>query len=467
MTEQNERPESGVAPVGDADWWCDIHLQAFLSLTVADLKVERRELVWVKRFFKQHKRPEYYDRFHKVIDERHEDAFDPAAFEHLAVIARQRMRDGEKQRFINNLAQMCKAKGNISNEEYESVLVIADRIGLEDIRADSIINSVFSINDTFNAVLGLLALGIILYLMRMVLVPLVIAIFATMIINRVEAPLARLLRLERIRWASKLGALVLMFTALFLITWAAVGSAAEIADRLPFYKEKIATMAAQLNALSERFGVEWPSDAAIFDQLNRIPVGATIGGFFGSLFNIVGNFLLVAIFTGFLVFSSDRFVGVGQEFTENVTAYISVKTMMSLLTAGLALILCWSFGIDFALFWATVIFLLNYIPAVGAIIATIPPVLLAAIQLDSWSAIFLFTGLFVMMHVLIGQVLEPKLMGDKLAVNPIAILLGLILWGFLWGIPGMFLAAPLMALLRVHSSYYNFSRPLERLLAAN
>ena len=98
----------------------------------------------------------------------------------------------------------------------------------------------------------------------------------------------------------------------------------------------------------------------------------------------------------------------------------------------LALILCWSFGIDFAFFWATLIFLLNFIPAVGAIIATVPPVLLAAIQLDAWASVFLFAGLFVAMHILVGQVLEPKLMGDKLAVNPIAILLGLIFWGWNW-----------------------------------
>ena len=61
---------------------------------------------------------------------------------------------------------------------------------------------------------------------------------------------------------------------------------------------------------------------------------------------------------------------------------------------------------------------------------------------------------------------EKKLMGDKLAVKPVAILLGLIFWGFLWGIPGMFLAAPLMALLRILASNFNFSRSFERLLAA-
>jgi len=76
-----------------------------------------------------------------------------------------------------------------------------------------------------------------------------------------------------------------------------------------------------------------------------------------------------------------------------------------------------------------------------------------------------FSALLITAQVILGQVLEPKLMGRKLAVKPLAILLGLIFWGVLWGIPGMFLAAPLMALIRILSSYFNFSRGFERLLA--
>lgn len=454
-------------PAPEHDWWCELHLQAFLSLTIADLKIERRELVWVKRFFVANGHPDYYERFRRIIEQKQQSAFDEQSFDALAAIARQRMGDGDRRRFVNNLAQMCKAKGSISAEEYEDILEVAERIGMEDTLADSIIASVFSINDTFLAIIGLLALGAILYLMRVVLVPLVIAIFVAMIINRVEAPLARRLRLQRWRWLSKLATMLLLFSALSSVLLAAAESATEFADKLPYYQEKLWSTIAELNALSERFGVVWPGEAVIAEQLAQIPIGSTLQDVLGSIVNLSGNFLLVVVFTGFLVFSTDRLSGLGQDFTDKITAYVTIKTMMSVLTAVLALILCLSFGIDFALFWATVIFLLNYVPAVGAIIATLPPVLLAAIQLDSWSAVFVFAGLFTVLHVFIGQVLEPKLMGDRLSVNPIAILLGLIFWGFLWGIPGMFLAAPLMALLRVYSSYYNFSRPLERLLSAD
>jgi predicted PurR-regulated permease PerM len=192
-----------------------------------------------------------------------------------------------------------------------------------------------------------------------------------------------------------------------------------------------------------------------------------VGGFIGQLVNLTGNFLLVVIFTGFLVFSSTGFKGILQEMNEKISGYISIKSLSSLITGIVVFSICKAFGIDFALFWAVLGFLLNFIPSVGSIIASIPPILLSMIQLEAWSSVLLFTLSLVVAHVLIGQVLEPKLMGSRLAVKPVAILMGLIFWGFLWGLPGMFLAAPLMALLRILSSYFNFSRNFERLLAAD
>ncbi|MCK5797144.1 MAG: AI-2E family transporter, partial [Deltaproteobacteria bacterium] len=142
------------------------------------------------------------------------------------------------------------------------------------------------------------------------------------------------------------------------------------------------------------------------------------------------------------------------------------KAMIGVVTGIGVATLCWVFGIDFPLFWAILAFLLNFIPSVGSIIASLPPILLAFIQIDSTGLALGFMASMIGLQVLLGNVIEPKIMGDKLAINPIAILIGLIFWGFLWGLPGMFLAAPLMALLRILASYFNFSRSVERLLSA-
>jgi predicted PurR-regulated permease PerM len=138
---------------------------------------------------------------------------------------------------------------------------------------------------------------------------------------------------------------------------------------------------------------------------------------------------------------------------------------MCLLTGAAFVLMCWGFGIDFALFWGLVAFLLNYIPAVGSIIATLPLILLAMIELHSRTSVVLFAVILLVVHQLIAQILEPKLMGVRLSLKPVAILLGLMFWGLLWGVPGMFLATPLMVLIRIVSSHFNVTRGFERLLA--
>lgn len=458
-------PANDSAPT--SDWWADLHLHAFVSLTIADRKVERRERVWVKGFFVRHRRPQYFDEFQRLVDA--SDAYAPADIKALTAVARERMGEADKRGFVNNLAQMCKSKGSMAEEEYGSILDFADGVGLEDIDADAIINSVFSINDTFGAIVGLLALGIVLYFTRIVVVPLVIAIFAAIIIRNLDHRVSKTLNLRRLRWLSRLVTMVVLFGGVFLVFTAAASSGKEIVDKLPSYQAKLWDLFWRLDAAINTAGLGELSLTNVTEQLAQIPIAGTLSGFLGSIVTFLGNFLLVIIFTGFLVFTppTGTGAGAGQEIADKITAYLSVKSLMSLLTAAMVLIVCLIFGIDFALFWATLAFLLNYIPSVGAIAASLPPMLLAVIQLESFSTVLLFAGTLTACHVGIGQVLEPKLMGDKLAVNPIAILLGLIFWGFLWGIPGMFLAAPLMALLRIYSSHYNFSRGLERLLAAD
>jgi predicted PurR-regulated permease PerM len=431
----------------DLDWRDLFHLHAFLSLGLSDHQIERRELVWIKRYFAR-RGHELLVEMDRWLECGHCDQ------EQLGELV---------DRASAELAQMCKSKGSISTTEYERILDLAEQIGVRDTDADAIIHSVYSINDTFMAIVGLLALGAILYLTQVVIVPLIIALFVTMIINKVEGLVASALSLRRLRWLNKVVAMVLILGVLFGLAMAAVVSGKEIATRVPYYEQKIGAMLEASPAAQK--ALRWARESGLHEQLGKLPIGGTIKSFLGSLVNLLGNFVLVMIFTGFLVFSGESFTGILQEMNEKISAYISIKTLVSVITGALVFVLCLAFGIDFALFWAILGFLLNYIPSVGSIIATAPPILLSMIQLDSWGGVIAFAALFIVLQVLLGQVLEPKLMGDKLAVKPVAILLGLIFWGFLWGIPGMLLAAPLMALLRILASYFNFSRSFERLLA--
>ncbi|HOX42480.1 MAG TPA: AI-2E family transporter [Myxococcota bacterium] len=454
-------PDPKTTPFGD-DWRGHFYLHSFVQLSLADRQIERREQVWIKRYLNDHGLAHLLPHLAELIAC---GGCDEHELEELTRRAAAELSMAEKRRFIYNLAQLVQSKGAFNPEEHGSILDLAERLGVADTDADAIIRSVYSINDTFTAILGLLAIGVILYFTQAVIVPLVIAIFITMIIHKVEGLVARALGLRRFRWLNKIAAMVLILGVLFGLVMAAVVSARDIATRFPYYETRMSQTLQE--SPTAQAALAWMQENGVLEQLKQLPIGSTVSGFLGSLIKLLGNFVLVVIFTGFLVFSTTSFTGVLQEMNEKISAYITIKTLMSLLTGLVTYLLCWAFGVDFALFWATLGFLLNFIPSVGSIVATVPPILLAMVQLDSWAAIVGFAGLFVVLQVLMGQVLEPKLMGTRLAIKPVAILLGLIFWGFLWGIPGMFLATPLVALMRILSSYFNFSRGLERLLAAD
>jgi AI-2 transport protein TqsA len=454
-------PDDNPTP-GPGDWRSHFYMHSFLRLSLADRKIERRAQVWIKRYLNDHDLAHMIPRMHELIAY---GGCDEAELEELTRRAAAELSMAEKRRFIYNLAQLVQSKGAVNSQEYESILNLAERLGVADTDADAIIHSVYSVNDIFTASVGLLAIGAILYFTQVVIVPLVIAIFITMIIHKVEGVVARALRLRRFRWLSTIAAMVLILGVLFGLIMAAVVSAGDIVTRFPSYETRL-TQAMERSHTAQA-ALTWMQEHGVLEQLKHLPIGATVSGFLGSLVTLLGNFVLVVIFTGFLLVSTTSFTGVLQEMTDKIGAYITIKTMVSLLTGLLAYLLCWAFGVEFALFWATLAFLLNYIPTLGAIVASVPPILLAMVQLHSWAALAAFAGLFAVMQVILGQVLEPRLMGTRLAIKPVALLLGLIFWGVLWGIPGMFLATPLLAFLHILSSYFNFSRGFEHLLAAD
>jgi len=122
-------------------------------------------------------------------------------------------------------------------------------------------------------------------------------------------------------------------------------------------------------------------------------------------------------------------------------------------------------GVDFASFWGFTIFLLNYIPIIGSVVATLFPALLTLIQFDTFTP-FLIVGIgLTSAQFIVGNVIEPKLMGSSLNLSPLVVLLSLALWGSLWGIPGMFLCIPIMVILLIVLSHFDATRPLAVMLS--
>lgn len=132
-----------------------------------------------------------------------------------------------------------------------------------------------------------------------------------------------------------------------------------------------------------------------------------------------------------------------------IGTYIKVKALTSFLTGLLYTVICFSFGLDFFLLWGFLAFSLNFIPVVGSVIATIPPVLMATMYFDGTGTLLLFILLLLLVQLVVGSIMEPKLMGSSLSLNFVTVVLGIVFWGNLWGTAGMILSVPMMVLLKV------------------
>lgn len=134
--------------------------------------------------------------------------------------------------------------------------------------------------------------------------------------------------------------------------------------------------------------------------------------------------------------------------TRDIQKYLGIKTMISIATGGLAGLLCWAAEIDFPLLWGILAFALNYIPAVGSIIAGVPPVILALLTHDAQHALAVACG-YLVINGFLGNFIEPALLGRRFGLSTVVVVISVLFWGYVWGPLGMLLAVPLTMMVKV------------------
>jgi predicted PurR-regulated permease PerM len=217
----------------------------------------------------------------------------------------------------------------------------------------------------------------------------------------------------------------------------------------------------------------------LIDELNFQKILMSIYGGFTS---VAGSAVLIALYVGFLFVEQSMFSqklallvpssrkqktvkSLIKRTIKDTQTYLGLKTLMGLLTAMASFgIMTW-IGLDFAEFWALLIFFLNYIPSIGAIIATLFPALLALIQFQTWMPFVFMTSGLVFVQFMIGNILEPRYMGRSLNLSPLVILFSLGLWGIIWGVVGMFLSVPITVTMIILFAHFPTTRPIAVLLS--
>ena len=188
----------------------------------------------------------------------------------------------------------------------------------------------------------------------------------------------------------------------------------------------------------------------------------------GTVVGLLTTGGLVAIFVVYLLAGrrpAELRTGFYAEIDAKVQRYIVTKVAVSATTGTLVGLILWLFGLELALVFGVAAFLLNFIPSVGSIVATLLPLPIALIQYESIWPIIGVLALPGAVQITIGNGVEPILLGESLDLHPVVVLLALIFWGMLWGVVGMLLAAPITAILRIVLARIETTRPVAEILA--
>lgn len=332
-----------------------------------------------------------------------------------------------------------------------------------------------------STVIGISGVIALLVFGKALLLPFAIAVIVWYVIDALSASF------ERIKIGSAYPfARFSLLSALTVIVLLGMGLVQMIGDTVvqvqnaaPGYQDNVAKILGKFSAMT---GVEIaPKISEFFSQIN---LGSIVGSIAAALMSLAGDVGMVAIYVAFLLIEQRYFeVKMGKLFPDEekrsrvqnilnhiqsqIRQYLYLKTVLSILTGVLSYgVLIW-IGVDYAEFWALLIFLLNYIPTIGSLVAIMLPTLLALVQFDTFTPFVVLIVSLGALQMLIGNVLEPRLMGSSLNLSPLVVILALSLWGQIWGVTGMFLSVPITVIAMIILANFEKTRPIAVLLSEN
>ncbi|HEY6171610.1 MAG TPA: AI-2E family transporter [Candidatus Kapabacteria bacterium] len=334
------------------------------------------------------------------------------------------------------------------------------------------------------AVIVVILTGVLLHTIGDALIPFVAALF----LANIFLPLVDAFRKKKIPTVfSILLVLVLVaciFAGIAIVVSISINSAAEI---LPKYGQKWDTvykpgLADMLGSISPTLR-EKVMAFNVSSSLESLPIGEGLSSITTSLMSLISSFALILLFMLFILagsgqfrsklhraFSSSHSLRLTEMFSDIQSRTRSYTAMMLLINilSGINLALVSAlFGVDLAILWGFLTFLLMLIPSVGSILAAILPITVAFLQFDTIGTPIIYSVILLVSQLLIGSVLSPKIMGNNLNLSPLLILVGLLFWGWVWGPWGMVLSVPITSTLVIIFENIPSLQPLAILMSSD
>ncbi len=330
-----------------------------------------------------------------------------------------------------------------------------------------------------------LILGWVLYIGRDIFVPIVFSVLVVYVIvglTRLLGSVPVLGRLLPLQVRHGLSILVIA-SALVLVVYLIVANKDSVAALGPQYQESLlATI--QKAAVFLRIENEPTWTSLRQDLLAQVNMQRLVGSTLASVSSILLSFIVVFLYATFLLVErhafADKVANIStdprsiariRQLTLDINArigsYLALKTFIGLLLGAVSWVAMAFVGLEFAGFWAVLTALLNYVPYIGSALGVVFPVLMAIVQFGNPNDVLAVLVPLVVIQFVIGNFLDPYIMGNSLNLSPFTILVSLAVWSAMWGIAGAFLAVPITAIMAIVFSEFAGTRPIAVLLSRN
>ena len=308
----------------------------------------------------------------------------------------------------------------------------------------------------------------------------VVTFLLSMFIALISFPLLKFFQSKNINTPLSVSLVLVTIISVSLSIAALIGSSLNsFRKSLPEYKEKIYTEINNFSVTLEKYDINFDSNL-LYDYVDPSFLMQSVANTISAFGNVLTNYFLILFIVMFTLLeaagfsnkiklafkNSEKSIENFHVFSENMNKYLSIKTLVSIVTGLLIYVSLAIMGLDHAIMWGLIAFFLNYIPNIGSIIASIPAILIALIQFNFFYA-FLVALIYLFINIIMGSIIEPKYLGKELGLSTLIIFLSLIFWGWLLGPVGMLLSVPLTMVMKIALESSNDTKWIAILLSRN
>jgi len=319
---------------------------------------------------------------------------------------------------------------------------------------------------------------VVLIYAQAIIIPFILAILFWFMIRVIKKLLSKINFISRWpKWLLTIISSILLLSFLAFVIDMITQNIQHISNTMPVYQANVNKLAKEIN---QRFNVDLFNMVSNFAK--DLNFGDILSKLISALTSLFGDAFTVILYLIFLLLEEPIFPmkleamypdkkkynhanNLISKIDHSIGNYIALKTLVSLLTGFLSYFVLLFIGVDAPFFWAFLIFVLNFIPTIGSLIATLFPAIFALLQFGEFTPGILVIAIVGAIQLVVGNLVEPRVMGNTLNISPLVVFLTLSLWGVMWGITGMLLSVPITVIIIIIMAEFEGTRPFAILLS--